>query len=76
MMYKNVINSVNWQQTDILVSTPQILYRILEGKNDNYEKISPEYLVLDEGDIILGRNDDFRNYYRKNLGYIKALSPT
>jgi hypothetical protein len=73
LMYKNVANSVDWPHTDILISTPPILYRILSEKASNSQKFSPEMIVVDEADLTLSK-EDLLNYFKKNYAYINKLS--
>jgi ATP-dependent helicase YprA (DUF1998 family) len=53
LMERNVADAVRWNSTDILITTPKMLYRILESKTDRREPITPEYMVIDEADLII-----------------------
>lgn len=69
----NVAKAVQWPHTDILISTPQLLYKILAEKESNKETISPEMIVVDEADLIL-RKEELSNYFWKDYQYINQLS--
>jgi hypothetical protein len=73
-MYKNVANSVVWPHTDILITSPANLYKILSEKVSNKQQISPEMIVIDEADLILSKKDELFNYFKKDYAYIKKLS--
>ena len=53
MMEKNVAESIRWPQTDILLTTPKMLYRIMEHKWAKKDPVLPEFLVVDEADAIV-----------------------
>lgn len=67
LMDRNVAASVKWTNTDILISTPETLFRILEAKLQNKERFAPEVVVIDEADIILNQNHTLFNYLKNNL---------
>jgi hypothetical protein len=46
-MNKNVTDAINWAETDILVTTPKLFYRIIEAKHDEKVEVAPKYFVLD-----------------------------
>jgi hypothetical protein len=72
-MIENVAASVVWPQTDILISTPQTLYKILSQKADNKLKINPEFLVVDDADVTFGRKEE-STYIKKNFEILKKMS--
>lgn len=47
----NVSNSVNWEKTDILISTPQLLSNILNYTRNS--QILPKIVAIDEADLLL-----------------------
>ncbi|KRW99455.1 P-loop containing nucleoside triphosphate hydrolase [Pseudocohnilembus persalinus] len=57
MSFQNVVNGVNWNNTDILVSTPSQLEQILQvkDKQDPFE-VNPATIVIDEVDLLLGES--------------------
>jgi len=65
-MNKNVAESVKWSKTDILITTPKVFYRILSDKEDEKELINPQYVVLDEVDVIIN-NSDLLSYTNQGL---------
>jgi type I site-specific restriction endonuclease len=73
-MYKNVAKSIVWPHTDIFITTPQTLYKILSEKANNNEKISPEMIVVDDADLIINKKEDLLNYFNKNYKFIQKLS--
>jgi len=53
--FQNVVNTVSWQELDILVTTPGQLEDIMavKDKKDPYN-LNPKFVVVDEYDILLG----------------------
>lgn len=64
---ENVVNGVNWNKVDVLITTPgqmNIIYNY-KDKRDPYE-INPKYIVIDEADLLLGYKSII---IKKNLIY-------
>lgn len=70
-MDKNVANSFT-KHTDILITTPQTLYKILLQKEDNKQKVSPEFIVVDDADLIFGKREEI-SYFKKSYEIIKKM---
>ena len=69
-MSKNVAESVRWPNTDVLITTPKILYRILQDKADNKKEINAKHIVIDEADVVL-KSKDLLTYINKSVGYLQ-----
>ena len=72
-MDKNVNDSVVWDKTDILITTPKLFYHIMEAKNEDKVEITPRYVVIDEIDVII-QQKNLLNYMKKGLEYIQTAA--
>lgn len=72
MMDLNISESVSWPQTDILITTPKMLYRILEQKAEEKKDITPKYLIIDEADHIF-QSKDLLTYIFKNISFLHSF---
>lgn len=48
MAKENVVNSINWSNIDVLISTPATLCNITSSR-----AINPKYVVIDEADVLI-----------------------
>ena len=40
-MEQNIAKSLTWKNVDIFITTPKILYRILQSKNTKKDSVTP-----------------------------------
>ena len=65
-MEKNLAESIDWSQTDLLITTPPTFQRILEHKRSSQQTLQPAVIGIDEADLLLGKayNKNIRNSYK------------
>ena len=61
----NLVSSSNWNKTDILISTPQLLYNIIMMGKHRQPAVQPKFIIIDEADLLLEID--------KNLSYCRMM---
>lgn len=70
---KNLVNTVNWSKTDVLISTPQLLWNIMSmgSENKNRQPILPKFVAIDEADILIAIDRNVSRFTNKITEEVK-----
>lgn len=72
MSFANIVAGINWNEIDILLSTPTILDSLMKIK-EKYDpfNINPSMVVVDEADLLLSE----QNIRKSTYSILKRFSP-
>lgn len=63
---------MNWARTDVLIATPQMFYNVMtQSLHNKNNLINPQFLVIDEADLLLEIDQNVAKYMQKIMALLK-----